>query len=119
MSSHSMVIGSIDGISEADFKRLRSELEQCFEKVVWKNKRLIIKSDGEHRDLKKVFQTLADHVRPGHFGSMLYVGKGTVACFYFGHKQVIGKKFIEPDPPAWWNDNPEVTENPINTDGYN
>jgi hypothetical protein len=97
-----MVIGNIDGICEMDFNRLRGELEECFEKVVWKDGRLSIKSTGEHRDLKRLFQALADCILPGCFGSLLYVGKGTVACFYFGHKKVAAKKFIEPEPPAWW-----------------
>jgi hypothetical protein len=119
MSSQSMVIGSIDGISEVDFNRLRSELEPCFEKVVWKNNRLTIKSNGAHRDLKKMFQSMADCIQPGHFGSLLYVGRGTVACFYFGHKQVSGKKFIEPEPPAWWNVKADIHENHVITDGYN
>jgi hypothetical protein len=114
-----MVIGSIDGISEVDFNRLRVDLEQCFEQVVWKTNRLVIRSIGAHRDLKKIFQEMAECIQVEHFGSLLYVGKGAVACFYFGHRLVAAKKFIEPEPPAWWNVKTAAAETPGSTDGYN
>jgi len=97
-----MLLGSIDGIKKIDFERLKRSLDACFDEVQWKDNRLTIKSSREHPPVKEIFSKIAASVQPGCFGSLLYVGHGNIACFYFGHKQYVGRRFKEPTPPEWW-----------------
>lgn len=103
MASQSMILGSIEGVVKKDFDRLKTKLKGRFDEVGWKNNVLSIKSSREHGQLKTLFTELSQCIQKGKFGSLLYVGHGNVACFYFGHQQYVGKKFKQPVPPEWWN----------------
>ena len=102
MTSQSMIVGTIDGIRRNDFERLKGPLRRCFEEVGWKDGALVIKSSRDHDSVKEIFAQIADCVQPDKFGSLLYVGHGNVACFFFGHKRYVGRRFKEPAPPDWW-----------------
>ena len=102
MATQSMIVGTIDGISKKDFDRLKEELRRCFDEVGWKNGALVIRSSRDHDSVKDVFSRISNAVQPGKFGTLLYVGHGNVACFYFGSRQYVGKRFKEPTPPDWW-----------------
>ena len=92
----------IQGISGDDFEELQKELRQRFDSVSWNNGSLTILSVRDHGRLKDLFAKLAACVKPGHYGSLLYVGHGNVACFYFGSGRYLGKRYKEPVPPDWW-----------------
>ncbi len=102
MASKSIIFGSIDGISKANFNRLKSDLQKCFVKISWKNDQLTIKSEKVHTNLKAVIEKIADNISRHKFGALIYVGNETVACIYLGTKKISTKKFIEPTPPHWW-----------------
>ncbi len=102
MNSHSIIFGSINGILEKDFDRLKKELAGRFDEVGWKNNVLVIKSARDHNEVKGIFAKISACVQKGQFGTLLYVGHGNVACFYFGHKKYVGRKYREPAPPDWW-----------------
>jgi len=102
MTSQSMIVGTINGVSKKDFDRLKKELTKRFDEVGWKNDVLLIKSERNHEAVKGVFTKIAACVHPGQFGTLLYVGHGNVACFYFGHKKYVGRRYKEPTPPDWW-----------------
>lgn len=102
MTSQSMIIGTIEGVSKRDFNRLKQTLQSRFDEVGWSNDMLVVRSSRDHGQLKDVFTMIADTVKKGKFGSLLYVGHGNVACFYFGHKKYVGRKYKEPRPPGWW-----------------
>jgi hypothetical protein len=102
MASRSIILGTINGISQSDFDSLKQELQDCFDKVGWKNNALFIKSDREHRRLKSIFTKISESISQGDSGSLLYVGDEKVACVYFGHKKFVGKSYREPRPPDWW-----------------
>ena len=102
MAAHSIIFGTIDGISKKDFERLKQELEECFQQVRWNDNTLIIKSEKKHRRIKVVATKIADCIAEGKFGSLLYVGNDRVVCIYFGHRQFAGKQYGEPEPPEWW-----------------
>jgi len=102
MTSQSIVLGTIDGISKKDFGLLKKDLQACFDQVGWKDNAISIKSERKHLRMKSVFTKIADNISQGHFGSLLYVGNEKVACIYFSHKKFEGKMFKEPHPPEWW-----------------
>jgi ABC-type Fe3+-citrate transport system substrate-binding protein len=102
MAPKSIIIGSIDGISKEDYADLKSELQECFDNISWKDSQLIIKSEKRHTNLKTVIHKIAETITEQKFGALMYVGNETVACIYVGSKQVTTKKFIEPTPPTWW-----------------
>jgi hypothetical protein len=102
MASQSMILGSIEGIGKQDFNRLQGKLRRCFDEVGWKDGVLSINSSREHERLKEIFVDLSQCIQKGQFGSLLYVGHGNVACFYFGHQKYVGKRFRQPAPPDWW-----------------
>jgi len=97
-----MILGTIEGISEQDFQRLKAELCRYFDEVRWKDESLVIKSWRDHGSVKPIFTRIAESIRPGRFGTLLYVGHGNVACFYFGSNRYVGRRFREPTPPDWW-----------------
>ena len=102
MNSQSMIVGAINGISKKAFDGLKKELTERFDEVGWNNDVLAIKSARDHKAVKGIFTKIAACVQEGKSGSLLYVGHGNVACFYFGHKKYVGKKYREPAPPDWW-----------------
>ena len=102
MAAHSIILGTIDGISKKDFERLKKELKECFQNVAWKDDTLIIKSEKQHHRIKIIATKIADCIPDGKFGSLLYIGNDRVVCIYFGHKQFVGKQYGEPEPPEWW-----------------
>ena len=102
MGSQSFIFGNINGISQSDFQKLKLSLEECFEKVAWKNQTLVIRSQGNHHRIKNIFKRIADCIAEGKHGSLLYIGDYKVACIYFGHKRFTAKLFKEPTPPGWW-----------------
>lgn len=102
MASTSIIFGSIEGISKADYTRLKSDLQKCFDRISWKNDTLIIKSEKRHSNLKSTVAKIADAIADQKYGALIYVGNETVACIYLGPKQFVTKKFIEPEPPPWW-----------------
>lgn len=102
MASKSIIFGSIDGISKAEFARLEPELQQCFDQISWNNDTLVIKSEKRHTKLKSTIHKIAGAIADQKFGALMYVGNETVACIYIGPKQVATKKFVEPQPPEWW-----------------
>lgn len=102
MGVHSIVLGTINGIGRNAFDRLEKELYQYFEKIVWKDNSLTIKSTKIHANLRSIFHRIADHISRGQVGSLLYVGRGQVACIYFAHKKVAARLYREPSPPEWW-----------------
>ena len=81
---------------------MKSDLQKCFEKISWKDNRLIIKSEKVHTNFKSMVEKIADNIAQQKFGALIYVGNETVACIYIGAKKVSSKKFIEPTPPTWW-----------------
>jgi hypothetical protein len=106
MTSKSFIFGSIDGISRANFTRIKSELQQCFDKISWKADRLTIKSEKKHRNLKTTVHKIAEIIADDKFGALMYVGNEIVACIYLGPNQVSTRKFIEPAAPLWWGEAP-------------
>jgi hypothetical protein len=102
MASKSIIMGSIDGISKQNYTAMKSELKECFDKISWKDDRLIIKSEKRHTKLKTIIHRIAANITEQKFGALMYVGNETVACIYVGPKQVVTKKFTEPAPPIWW-----------------
>jgi len=102
MAAHSIILGTIEGISKGDFERISKDLKQCFEHVGWKNDTLIIKSEKQHHRVKLVATKIADCIQEGKFGSLLYIGNDRVVCIYFGHRRFVGKQYGEPEPPDWW-----------------
>lgn len=102
MASTSIIFGSIDGISKKKFTLLKPELQNCFDKISWKDEILTIKSEKRHTNLKHIIAKLADTIADQKYGALIYVGNETVACIYLGPKQYATKKFIEPEPPPWW-----------------
>lgn len=102
MAVQSIILGTISGISEIDYKKLKKDLSQNFEKVAWKNNTLFINSSKKHEHLKEVAAKIADCVAEGEYGSLLFVGNNRVVCIYLGHKRFVGKQYREPIPPEWW-----------------
>ena len=102
MASKSIIFGSINGITKKSYARIKSEVLQCFETVVWKDNTLTIKSEKQHTNLKATVHKIAATIEGHQFGALIYVGNETVACIYLGPKQVSTRKFIEPSPPLWW-----------------
>ena len=102
MGVQSIILGTINGIGRKDFETLEKELRRCFEKIVWKDNVLTIKSTKAHAHLNPLFHRIAAHISKGEVGSLLDVADGRVACIYFAHKQVAARLYREPLPPAWW-----------------
>ena len=102
MGSSSLIFGTINGISKRDFNVLQPELQGYFEKIAWRDDALIIRSEREHPRIRNIFACIADRISAGSYGSLFYVGNGNVACFYFGRQKVTGRRFREPTPPEWW-----------------
>jgi hypothetical protein len=102
MTTQSLIFGSIDGISEKDYLRLKPTLSQRFDAAGWKDGSLVINSMRDHGKLKDVFSQIADRIGEDGFGSLLYVGQGSVVCFYFGCRRYVGRRYREPLPPEWW-----------------
>jgi hypothetical protein len=102
MVSQSLILGSIKGISKKDYDQLKFNLQECFDKVVWKDHTIFIRSERRHSGIKRMFGKIADRIAEGQYGSLLYVGNDKVVCIYFGHKKFVGKQYREPRPPAWW-----------------
>lgn len=101
-SSPSLIMGQIKGISRSDFLKIRSALQNSFDKVAWKDGYLVIKSERVHTDVKAIFQKISDRIPEGNYGSLLYVGYSRVACIYFGQGRFAAKEYAEPVPPDWW-----------------
>ena len=102
MGSPSLIFGTINGISKRDFDVLQPELQDYFEKVAWCNGAMTIRSEHEHARMRKIFTRIASRISAGSYGSLFYVGNGNVACFYFGCQKVTGRRYREPTPPEWW-----------------
>lgn len=102
MTTISMIFGTIEGIPRQDYDRLKDTLRRHFDEVGWKDGSLVIKSFREHGPVKEIFAKIAACVQSDSFGTLLYVGHGNVACFYFGHNRYLGRRFKEPPPPEWW-----------------
>ena len=102
MESQSLIFGCINGISKQNFDVLQPELQSYFEKSAWRDGALIIRSEREHAYMRKIFTLIASRISTGSYGSLLYVGSGNVVCFYFGHQKVTGRRYREPTPPEWW-----------------
>jgi hypothetical protein len=102
MTTQSLIFGSIDGISEKDFLRLKPTLNRRFDTAAWKDGSLVIKSMRDHGTLKDVFSQIAERIGENGLGSLLYVGQGNVVCFYFGCRRYVGRRYREPAPPDWW-----------------
>lgn len=102
MASQSMILGTIEGISRNDFNAMKTDLRRHFDEVGWKDGALVIKSARDHEPVKSIFARIAGSIAPGKFGTLLYVGHGNVACFYFGHGKYVGRRYREPKPPDWW-----------------
>ena len=102
MESQSLILGTIDGISKADYDALKKDLQACFEKTAWKDDVLYIRSERRHRRLKTILRKIAGRISESHYGSLLYVGNDKVACIYLGSGKFVGKQYREPKPPDWW-----------------
>ena len=102
MVSQSLILGSIKGIAKKDYNQLKFDLQECFDKVIWKDHTIYIRSERRHSRVKRIFGKIAYCVSEGQYGSLLYVWNDKVACIYFGHKKFVGKKYREPCPPEWW-----------------
>lgn len=102
MVSSSLIMGRIEGIGRRDYDLLADELKRFFQRVRWQDEALVIRSEQRHAKMRPVFQMIADRMVEGRFGSLLYVGSGNVACFYFAHGRVTGRRYREPEPPDWW-----------------
>jgi hypothetical protein len=102
MAGRSLIFGSVKGLSQKVFRRMRRTLEERFDSVAWKDDTLIIHSLRQHGRLKPVFGAIAEGVEEGGGGSLLFVGNGQVVCFYFGPGRFVGRRYREPKPPEWW-----------------
>ena len=102
MADHSIIMGTIGGISRRDYLELESELQSTFDTVQWKDEAVVIRSERYHDRVRTVFQKLADAIDPGRYGSLLYIGNGRVACIYFGKGRFKAIEYREPAPPEWW-----------------
>jgi len=108
MTSQSIILGTINGISKRDFDILKKDLEKCFDKVGWKDNAIFIKSEKNHPRMKSIFTRIADYISKNNFGSLLYIGNEKVVCVYFGHKKFEGKTFRQPKTPDWWESDQET-----------
>jgi hypothetical protein len=102
VATHSIIMGSINGISRDAFREIEPELVACFDSVRWNDNAVIIRSERFHDQVRAVFQKMAERIAEGNFGSLLYVGNNRVACIYFGPGRFVAKEYREPTPPAWW-----------------
>lgn len=101
-TARSMILGSIDGISKSGYGKLEARLKDRFDQVSWRQGAVVIQSVRDHGRLKEVFADIAAAMAPGRYGTLLYVGHGNVACFYFAHGKYVGRRYREPAPPDWW-----------------
>lgn len=102
MTTQSLIFGSIEGMAEKDFLRLKPVLQERFDNAVWREGSLVIKSMRDHGSLKEVFSRIAQRIGEDGWGSLLYVGQGSVVCFFFGCRRYAGRRYREPVPPEWW-----------------
>ena len=102
MASHSIIMGTINGVSRSDFRQLEPTLKDAFDTVGWKEGEIIIRSERFHDRVKDVFGQIADRIGKNGFGTLLYVGNNRVACIYFGPGKFAAKEYREPIPPDWW-----------------
>ena len=107
MESQSIILGTINGISEKDFDILKKDLQDNFDKVAWKDDTISIKSERKHLRMKSICTKISEYISLGSYGSLLYVGNEKVACIYLGHRQYEGRRFKEPPPPEWWDSDQE------------
>ena len=97
MESQSIILGTINGISEKDFEILKKDLQNNFDKVAWRDDAIFIKSERKHLRMKSIFMRISEFISHGKFGSLLYVGNEKVACIYLGHKKFEGRMFRSPN----------------------
>ena len=102
MAAQSIILGSISGISNINYEKLKKDLSRYFEKFGWKDNTLFINSSKKHKHIKDIAAKIADCIPKGEFGSLLFVGNKRVVCIYLGHKRFVGKPYKEPTPPEWW-----------------
>jgi hypothetical protein len=107
MAVQSIILGTINGISKADYEKLKNNLNQYFEKAAWKDNTLFINSSKKHEHIKEIATKIANCIAEGEYGSLLFVGNKRVVCIYLGHKQFVGKPYKEPSPPEWWGEKKE------------
>ena len=110
MTVQSTILGSINGISNIDYEKLKKDLARSFEKFAWKNNTLIINSSKKHEHIKEIAAKIADCIPKGEYGSLLFVGNKRVVCIYMGHKRFVGKPYKEPIPPEWWGANVDPSD---------
>ena len=60
MAVQSTILGSINGISNIDYEKLKKDLARSFEKFAWKNNTLIINSSKKHEHIKDIAAKIAD-----------------------------------------------------------
>lgn len=104
MAEQSIILGTIDGISQPDYERLKNDLFDYFDQVGWKNNTLFINSSKKHDSIKGIAKKIANCIEIGKFGSLLFIGNNRVVCIFFGTKRFVAKHYIEPEPPDWWGD---------------
>ena len=102
MAEHSIIMGTVEGISRRDFLELEPELQAAFDLVRWKDDSVVIRSQRLHDKVRALFQKIADAVSEGSYGSLLYIGNGRVAAIYFGSGRFKAIEYNEPTPPEWW-----------------
>jgi hypothetical protein len=102
MAEHSIIMGTVEGISRREFLELEAELKAAFDTVQWKDGTVLIRSQRFHDRVRALFQKIADAVEEGRYGSLLYIGNGRVAAIYFGSKKFKAIEYKEPEPPDWW-----------------
>jgi len=110
MAVQSTILGSINGISNIDYQKLKKDLSRNFEKFAWKDNTLFINSSKKHEHLKAIAAKIADCIPKGEYGSLLFVGNKRVVCIYLGHKRFVGKPYREPTPPDWWGGEDDVPD---------
>jgi hypothetical protein len=58
MADHSIIMGTIEGISRGDYLELEPELQAIFDTVQWKDGAVVIRSERYHDRVRTVFQKL-------------------------------------------------------------
>jgi hypothetical protein len=102
MAEHSIIMGTVEGISRRDFLELESDLKAAFDSVRWKEETVVIRSQRYHDRVRVLFQKIADAIGEGRYGSLLYIGNGRVAAIYFARGKFKAIEYREPEPPEWW-----------------
>lgn len=106
MAEQSIILGTIEGISQYDYQRLKKDLFEYFEKVGWNNNTLYINSSKKHESIKGIAKKIANCIDTGKYGSLLFIGNNRVVCIFFGPKRFVAKHYTEPEPPEWWGEKP-------------